>query len=246
MIVAIHQPNFFPWPGYFDKIARADVFCLLDTVQFPKTGGTWINRVQLRVNGKATWVTAPIDRSYSGVRRIMDMRTRPEPWRERFLRALHCNYARAPAFAEVLAFLTPLVLNRCDNLSQYNVSAIRTLCDALGLGNKRFVLASQLKVSGQATELLVNITREVGGTAYLCGGGAAEYQEDAKFAQVGLRLVYQDFQHSFYPQIGAVAFTPGLSVIDMLMNVGFVETSRRLTKDRDLCFGLDGRSHRGI
>ena len=76
MIVAIHQPNFFPWLGFFDKIARADVFCLLDNVQFPKTGGTWINRVQLWINGKAAWATAPVDRSYSGVRRIREMQAR--------------------------------------------------------------------------------------------------------------------------------------------------------------------------
>ncbi len=48
-IVAIHQPNFFPWLGYFDKIARCDHFVLLDHVQFQKTGGVWSNRVRMMV-----------------------------------------------------------------------------------------------------------------------------------------------------------------------------------------------------
>ena len=48
-IVAIHQPNFFPWLGYFDKINKSDIFIFLDDVQFPKKGGNWTNRVQLMV-----------------------------------------------------------------------------------------------------------------------------------------------------------------------------------------------------
>jgi hypothetical protein len=62
-VVAIHQPNFLPWLGFFDKLARADVFVLLNSVQFPRTSkGTWINRVKLLVGGEARWATVPIVR----------------------------------------------------------------------------------------------------------------------------------------------------------------------------------------
>lgn len=74
-LVAIHQFNSFPWLGYFDEIGRVDVFILLDNVQFPKTGGTWVNRLQWLVGGKGTWVTAPIVRAYHGVRDIQEMRS---------------------------------------------------------------------------------------------------------------------------------------------------------------------------
>jgi hypothetical protein len=81
-LVAIHQPNFFPWLGYFDKLARADVFILLDDAQYPKTGGTWSNRVQLLINEKPAWVTVPVVRSYHGVRQIREMRIDEQrPWR---------------------------------------------------------------------------------------------------------------------------------------------------------------------
>ena len=72
-VVAIHQPNFFPWLGYFDKIARSDVFIFLDDVQFPKTGGVWSNRVKILIGGEARWSTAPIDRSFTGTRKICEM-----------------------------------------------------------------------------------------------------------------------------------------------------------------------------
>ena len=71
--VAIHQPNFFPWMGYFEKISRSDVFVFFDDVQFPKKGGSWSNRVKLLVSEEARWVTAAIDRSYSGTRTIREM-----------------------------------------------------------------------------------------------------------------------------------------------------------------------------
>src|ERR1041385_6733376 len=67
-LVAIHQPNFFPWLGYFNKIARADIFIVLDNVQFSKTGGTWSNRVRLLLEGWPMWATLPVERSFHGVR----------------------------------------------------------------------------------------------------------------------------------------------------------------------------------
>ena len=99
MIVAIHQPNFFPWLGYFDKLARADVFIALDHVQFPKTQGNWGNRVQLLVGGKAKWTTVPIRRDYHGVRRFDEMLIADEePWRKGMLQTLRTNYGKAAAF----------------------------------------------------------------------------------------------------------------------------------------------------
>ena len=72
-VVAIHQPNFFPWLGFFNKVACSDVFILMDNVQFPKKGGSWSNRVQLAINGQAAWVTMPVVRSFHGTRIIKDM-----------------------------------------------------------------------------------------------------------------------------------------------------------------------------
>jgi len=226
MLVAIHQPNFFPWLGYFDKIARADVFCWLDDVQFPKTGGTWVNRVRLLNGGKPAWVTAPVDRSYHGVRTIAEIRTRSdEPWRERLLKTLRSTYGKAPHFRELLGFLEPLIVNPCDQIADYNAAVIRELCIALGLGAKRCVRASTLEVDGKASERLVKLVRALNGTGYLCGGGAADYQEDDLFASAGVKVIYQNFSHPRYAQAGTAEFVPGLSILDALMNLGFSGTA---------------------
>lgn len=220
--VAIHQPNFFPWLGYFDKLARADVFILLDDVQFSKTGGNWTNRVKLLISGEAQWVTAAIDRNYAGVRKINEMEFLPFPdWRKKTLGTLKMNYARHPHFAEVMEVIEPLVLNPEANAASYNRETIRTVARQLGLDETKIQSSSQLEKHGTSNELLVSLTRSVGGDVYLCGGGAEGYQDEAVFAQNDVQVVHQKFTHPDYPQKLSPRFIPGLSVIDAAMNLGW-------------------------
>lgn len=220
-IVAIHQPNFFPWLGYFDKIRRADVFVFLDDVQFQKTGGTWTNRVQLLENGKPCWLTAPVDRSFHGVRPVNEMRFAPHVnWAAQAIGRIEACYARAPFYAAAMALLQPLLLTGESNVAKFNMYAIVQLLQALGLKDKELLCSSTIPTNARSTARLVDITRSVGGTHYLYGGGAAGYQDDAKFAQAGLQLVRQDFEHPRYPQAQDAGFVPGLSIIDLLMHGG--------------------------
>lgn len=225
-LVAIHQPTFFPWLGYFNKIDRCDQFVVLDTVQFSKKGGTWANRVRLLISGQARWVTMPVERNYHGVRSYAEMRIdNGHPWRDKLLQTLRTNYRAAAHFTEVFPPLEDLISNPTTRLTDYNVSAILYLAKALGTDVAKIVTASALKAEGSGTGLLVSITKSAGGTAYLCGGGATGYQEDEKFAAAGVDLVYQNFTHPVYEQVNAPEFAPGLSVIDALMNCGFERTA---------------------
>lgn len=224
-VVAIHQPNFFPWLGYFDKIARSDVFILLDHVQFQKTGGTWSNRVRLLVGGEANWVTAPIARNFHGVRAINEIEFQPnDPWREKLKKSLIANYARAPFFNETMEFIEPLISNPENNLARYNGAAVTTIAKRLGLPSEKFCWSSDIGADEQSNEMLISLTRAVGGDAYMCGGGAEGYQEDALFAAVNIGLIYQDFKHPVYTQIVRKNFTAGLSIIDAFMYCGLSGT----------------------
>lgn len=223
-IVAIHQPNFFPWLGYFNKIARSDLFLLMDNAQFPKTGGNWSNRVRLLINGEPQWVTVPVVRAFHGVRSVREMRINNDaPWRIKLIKTIRTNYSHAPFFPYVFPFLEELINNPTDMLSDYNTSAITSLAERLSIDSSKLILGSTLRAEGQATDLLVSMVRTVGGTAYLAGGGAGGYQEDEKFAAAGIELIAQDFKHPVYAQQGGREFVPGLSIIDALMNRGFEE-----------------------
>lgn len=222
-LVAIHQPNFFPWLGYFDKIARADVFVVLDHVQFPKTrDGNWTNRVKMDVYGTAAWVTVPLVRGYQGFRRIDEMQidNRP-PWRRKLLRSLQDTYGRAARFRDVFPAVSDLVNHQADLVADYNMNAVTAICAGLGLPATHLVRSSTLGVEGGKTDLLVNVVHRVGGSAYLAGGGASGYQDDAQLAAAGIEVEYQRFVHPVYPQRADAPFVPGLSILDALFHTGF-------------------------
>ncbi|HEX9364511.1 MAG TPA: WbqC family protein [Candidatus Dormibacteraeota bacterium] len=221
MLVAIHQPNFLPWLGYFDKIRRSDVFVVMNNAQFSKTGGTWTNRVQLLVAGEPAWVTVPIVRAYHGYRTVREMEINDrQPWREKMLRTIEQNYRRASHFDEVYPRLVELVLKPITDLATYNLTAIQTLCQPLQLATP-LILGSELSVEGHSTDLLIAMVKAAGGDAYLAGSGASGYQDDGRFSAAGIDVVYQDFRHPTYPQFNTGEFKPGLSIVDALMNCGF-------------------------
>jgi hypothetical protein len=224
-VVAIHQPNFLPWLGYFDKLARCDVFVLLDSVQFPKRNGTWMNRVKLLVAGEPAWVTVPVVRAYHGLRRIDEMQIDDSrPWRRKILASIEQGYRRSAHFDETMPLVTEIVMDESPMLADYNEAGVRRLAAAVGLDVGKFVRASSLDVDGAATDLLIEITRKLGGGTYLAGGGADGYQEDEKFAAAGVQLRYQAFEHPTYPQPTASP-QHGLSIIDALMHCGSDETA---------------------
>jgi hypothetical protein len=227
-VVAIHQPNFFPWLGYFDKIRRADVFVFLDDVQYQKTGGTWSNRVKVMVRGEETWLTAPLDRSFHGTRRINEIRFQAgAPWREKLPLTLQAAYGRTAFFRETMQLLEPLLAYPDDGVAAYNIHAIQHLARAIGLGATTFVQSSSIPSSSTATQRLVDITTGLRGDTYLSGDGADGYQEPALFAENGITLEQQRFVHPQYSQ-RCSPFYPGLSMIDVLMNVGIAAVERWL------------------
>jgi hypothetical protein len=224
-VVAIHQPNFLPWLGFFDKLAHSDVFVLLDSVQFPRTSkGTWINRVKLLVGGEARWATVPIVRSDGSILAIADVRIDDSrPWRTKLARTIELNYRRAAAFEEAFPLVAELLATTEERIAAFNERNVRRLAAALGLDTGKIVRSSDLEVEGQSTELLIELTLAVGGTAYMPGADAYRYQEDEKFAARGVELAPQAFVHPTYRQ-AVEHFVPGLSVVDALMSCGLAAT----------------------
>lgn len=219
-LVAIHQPNFFPWLGYFDKVRRADVFVFLDDVSYPRAGsngmGSWCNRVRIAVSGEPRWVTCPVRRMASGLPiRAVEI-DESQPWRSKLLKTLQANYGRAANYGDAIPLVRTILSSGETNLADFNIAAVKAIAGKLGLSTA-FVRQSELTCSGQATELLASLVEAVGGDAYLAGGGAAGYQVDEVFAARGIRLVMQEYAPRHY---GSPPMLPGLSVIDYLMKDG--------------------------
>ena len=221
-IVAIHQPNYLPWLGYFAKMARADIFVFLDDVQFTKGGYT--NRVQIDGRGEARWLTVPV-RVSLGQRIDEIMPSRPD-WRGAHLDTIATYYRDAAHYRTVRDWLTQTYeAAPAGSLAAINRHLIEAAAARLGVA-PRLLGSSALDVKGaEATARLVRIVEAVapGGT-YLAGRGGETYQDPAAFADAGIALARSDSAVIPYDQ-GRSAFLPGLSVLDAAFRIGWDATA---------------------
>lgn len=219
-VAGIHQPTFLPWLGWWDKLIRSDVFVLLDEVQFPKKGGTWMNRVRILRAGQPEWLSLPLDRAYHGVRSVREMRVDgSKEWRATTLRTLDDAYADQASYAHARQVVAHALGVSSELIAEINEHAIAVIAEVLQIDTSKIVRQSELAIRGSGTQLLVDICRAVGADAYLTGDGAGGYLEPERFPPAGLRLLEQRFVHPRYPQ-AAADFVPGLSVVDALVGAG--------------------------
>lgn len=225
-VVAIHQPNFAPYPGFFKKMARADVFILYDTAQYSKNG--YHNRCQIKTPRGPAWLTVPVR---SPARRPIgeveiDAAT---PWADRAWMTFETNYARALHFGAYATTLGQILRGRTwERLVDLNVRLLDFLREALGVTTK-VVQASRLPppASNDATGRILDLVHAVGGTTYVSGAGGRDYLDATRFRDVTVE--YSEFQPRPYPQLWG-AFVPNLSTLDALLNCGPEKTRALLSE----------------
>ena len=231
MIVAIHQPNFFPWLGYFNKIAQCDLFVFLDDVKLPG-GSSWINRVKIASGQTSKWVTSEVDSSTRKNIYINQVLFKDSHWKQSAWNNIRVSYRNAEFWKEARELFEPLLLNSSLNIAEYNMAAIQIISEKLSFGSNKFVAASDLGINALGTQRLVQLVKAVGGECYLSGDGAAGYQEDELFEKNSIKLLKTNFNHPTYRQISN-SFIEGLSVIDAVSNLGFRKTSNLLRTGLD-------------
>ncbi len=226
MIVAIHQPQYLPWIGYFDKMDRADAFVLLDTVQFKKN--EWQNRNRIKTPEGWQWLTVPVLHRFP--QRIDEVQIPAEdPWARKHWHALQTHYGAAPFFAPHAPFLTDCYGRPWERLVDLTCHLIEYLASALGV-RARLVRASAGSFPEDPTGRLVAICRWLKASTYLAGPDGAGYMDLAQFTAAGVAVQTQAFTCPVYPQRYG-AFQPDLSVVDLLFNCG-PEGLARLRRQR--------------
>jgi hypothetical protein len=213
--VAIHQPQYLPWLGYFDKLDSADVFILLDTVQFKKH--EWQNRNRIRTKDGWQWLTVPIiDRFPERIDQVEINAT--TDWQRKHCQGLRLHYGRTPFWEPLGPALVTLLEKSWARISELNAAVIELLCTHLGIPT-RIILASTLQAQEDPTGRLIDLCRAVGGTVYLAGQTGPSYMDVSRFTQAGIGVQVQAYQHPEYPQRYA-PFVSHLAVIDLMLNCG--------------------------
>jgi len=218
MKIAIHQPLFIPWLGYFDKINKAAIFVFLDHVQYSKGG--WINRNKIKMANSEILLTIPvIKKELNTPINAIQIDYNNKSWIRKHLNTIKYSYKKTPYFEEIYPILENSYLKNQEYLSNFNEELIGKLCSYIGI-NTPIVRSSQLNVSGNKSQLLLNICKECNADTYIIGmGGNNDYMDYELFKHNNIKIQHQNFHHPIYPQIGK-NFIPNLSIIDLLFNMG--------------------------
>lgn len=216
MRIAIHQPQFMPWLGYFDKLDKADVFVLLDNVQFKKN--EYQNRNRIKTHDQWIWLSVPVSFNFgdlvSGVRI-----NNQQDWRRKHLQTLLTYYGKAPFYRDHLPAFAELYADTGDSLADLNMATIELIRKIFAIDTK-IVRASDIPgLSEEPTARLLDICRHFKADTYLAGAGGKGYMECEKFKDAGLKLLFQNFVHPEYTQING-PFVPYMSAIDYIFNTG--------------------------
>ena len=228
MIVAVHQPQYLPWIGYFDKMRRADVFCYLNDVQYKKN--EWQNRNRIKTAQNWQWLTVPV--RYRFPEKINEVQiNNTTRWNKKHLQALFTNYNRAPYFKAYISIFEDIFSKKWDLISELNIHLIERLKNALHLQERKTIISSELDLRDDPTDRLIDICKALGADTYLAGQGAAGYMDMGRFEKNGLKVIMQDFTHPVYPQLFE-DFQPQLSIVDLLFNCG-PESMNIITRAND-------------
>lgn len=218
MVVTIHQPEHLPWLGFCHKATLADVFVLLDVVQFRKNYFQNRNRI-LGPHGPM-WVTVPVRLQGHTQKTIAEMEIHNAvPWARKWWGSLRHAYGHTPYFDAHARFFESVASRVWTHLADLNLAIIEYLFDALGI-RCRLVRASTLPVAGARSTLLLDICARLGASVYLAGQHGRDYLDISIFEARGIAVRYHSFRHPTYPQGRGGPFVPNLSVIDLLFRCG--------------------------
>lgn len=215
MKLAIMQPYFFPYIGYFQLIAAVDKFVFYDDVNFIKNG--WINRNRLILAGATRYITVPLVGA-SPFLKINEISAQSgDGWRRKLVESLRHSYSKAPYFADVNALFQEVVLANHDKIGEIAKASVMVICRYLGLATE-FVPSSAIYGNaslGGALRVL-DICAKEGASEYVNPPGGRALYNEQEFSERGLNLYFVQPRLDPYPQ-STDQFQPGLSIIDILM-----------------------------
>lgn len=215
MKIAIHQPEHMPWLGFFHKVAQADVFIVLDNVQFSKN--YYQNRNKARTADGWAWFTVPVKRRLETL--LCDVTISEDArWQQKWWNTIFLSYKRSPFFEEYGGRLKDVFEKRYTKLADLNMALLNLLSGMLGI-RTTFLFASCMAVKGTGSDLILDICKKSGADIYLSGISGKEYLKLDDFKNEGIAVEFQEFHHPIYKQ-RYEPFLPCMSVIDLIFNHG--------------------------
>ena len=227
MIITIHQPEHLPWLGLFNKIAKADKFVILDSVQYEKNYFQNRNRI-LGTNG-VQWIGIPVVNTKHMEGSIATTLIANDPknakWKEKYLQTIKQSYGKYEHFNEVYPLLEKAINTNSKYFCEINIAIIKSFCDALDI-HPEYIRSKDLNVDGLKSSLILDICKEVKTDVYIAGPSGRDYLDMKSFEDAGITVKFNDYNHPTYPQKRTDEFVSHLSALDLFMNVDFKEAKQ--------------------
>jgi len=220
--VAIHQAEHLPWFGYFHKIFNADIFIILDHVQFKKN--YFENRNRIYTAQGLQYITLPVQMKGHINKKFYEIKL-VENWKKKYIKTLTFTYQKAPFYTDVKPIIALINDYKGNKLFEINMLIIQNIMHSLNIYTN-LILASELQPQGQKTELLIDILSKVDASSYIVGKSGFDYMNLKLFHQKNIRLEEHQVNHIKYTPFNYKDFTDYPSILDLIANFGFkkVET----------------------
>jgi hypothetical protein len=228
--VAMHQSQYLPWPPYFRKMAQADVFILMDSVQYQKNGVQ--NRNKIHSANGPLWLTIPIGGSLD--QDICAKLPTNEQWRKKHIQSIRSSYARTRFFSVHFDAIATLIQSSGPDLHSINMALIRYFRSVLGITNELRLL-SELAVHSNKNQLVLDSCNAVGADLYISGSGALDYMDRNSFQSAGIQLAVLQNDIPHYTQYHQPS-VDGLSMLDWLMQDDIDVIRQYLNKPMELSY----------
>ncbi len=220
MKLAIIQPSYIPWRGYFHQIYKADVFLFYDDVQYDKHG--WRNRNRVKTANGTIWLTIPVAARGNVVERtpINEIRCASKDWKRKHWATLRQAYARAPYFERYAPSLESFYARDESRLAELTIELTGMLARELGIARTRLVRSSGLKgIEGAGTDRLIALLGALGADHFISGPSARSYIDEQKLDAAGVTLEYMRYDYPEYEQLHP-PYDPYVSILDLLFMQG--------------------------
>lgn len=216
--LAVMQPYFLPYLGYWQLLHSVDRFVIYDDVNYIKGG--WINRNRILIAGEAKHITVPL-LGASSYKKIREIELAPvAAWADKMIRTVELNYRRTPYFHDVFPVLVDIILCPARNLADYLRHQLTILANYMNITTDIVLTSSVYKnhsLSGQ--DRVLDICRREGATDYINAIGGKALYDGARFSSFGVDLFFISPELNSYNQT-VPGFIPGLSIMDLLMELG--------------------------
>lgn len=229
--IAILQPGYIPWLGFFDLIHRSDVFVILDDVQY--TVRDWRSRNRVKTANGIKWLTVPVKAKRARGKLINEVEIdNNQDWRRVHIDTLKSFYKKAACFDEILFLYEHAVNYPATRLIDVDMNIIRDILNYMCL-RKNLILSSDISVKGTKDLKLLGICKEMMASHYISGNAAKDYLREAIFIKENITVEWHNYEHPYYNQLWTkeLGFISHLSVLDLLFNHG--------PKSRDILNGKE-------